>query len=623
MDPSEEERHKSDSILESIGDPISIQDADFRILYQNSAHKKVFGDHAGDYCYRKYRQKDNVCEGCPLAISFESGLKCTVERSVPGPEGTLHFEVTAAPLRDSDDRLIGGVEVIRDITARKKSEKELQLAHAEFEQIFNTAADGMRVIDRQYRALRVNKKFSVLSGVDKDEAVGKKCYEIFPGPTCHTAHCPLRRILKGEQHVEYEVEKTRLDGTVVPCILTATPFKGPDGELIGIVENFKDITERRTAEQELLKAQKLESVGILAGGIAHDFNNLLTGIMGNISLAKIYAGPNDKVYKLLLEAEKSSLRARDLTSQLLTFSRGGAPVKRVISPASLIREAALFSIRGSDVRCNFSFSKDLWPVEVDLGQIGQVITNLVMNSQQAMPGGGVIEVSCENTFISPDGMLPLKDGRYVRISVRDNGTGISKDHLEKIFDPYFTTRQGGTGLGLAIVYSIIKRHDGHITVRSERGAGTVFDIHIPASDKVRDAEEEKAEEIFRGRGRILVMDDEEAVRLVAAEMLKSVGYESEVAADGNQAIESYRRAMESHNPFSAVIIDLTVPGGMGGKETIKRLREIDPEVRAIVSSGYSDDEVLANFGKYGFKSIVTKPYNVGQLSKVLHQVISS
>ncbi|MCJ7773707.1 MAG: ATP-binding protein, partial [Desulfobacterales bacterium] len=379
------------------------------------------------------------------------------------------------------------------------------------------------------------------------------------------------------------------------------------------------ITDRKKMEEELLRSDKLESVGVLAGGIAHDFNNILTVIMGNISFAKDQVKSEDEIFELLTEAEAASTRAQTLTKQLLTFAKGGAPVKKIAQLKDVIKESALFVLRGSKSSYEFSITEDLWSVNVDVGQISQVINNMVINANQAMPEGGIIQVAAENFIIEDSHGLPVKPGRYIKISITDQGVGIAEKHLSNIFDPYFTTKQKGSGLGLATTYSIIKKHNGHIIVESQLGVGTTFHIYLPASDKPVSEKEEIT--IIKGYGKILVMDDEAPLRKMVGRMLKNLGYESEVAKDGDEAIRMYKAAQESEKPYDAVILDLTIPGGMGGKEAVKRLLEIDPEIKAIVSSGYSDDPVLANFQEYGFKGMMPKPFESQSLGKVLHEVL--
>ena len=397
----------------------------------------------------------------------------------------------------------------------------------------------------------------------------------------------------------------------------------PDGRLLAIEGFITDITEQKKLEGELRRAQKLESLGILAGGIAHDFNNILTAILGNISLADSFADSDskDNMHKALKEAEKASLRAKGLSQQLLTFASGGLPVKKVISVGGFIKEAAGFALKGSNVVCEYSISNDLAPVEVDEGQIGQVIQNLIINACQAMPEGGVINVHAENINIDSEKALPLKPGRYVKISIKDQGVGIPQKHISKIFDPYFTTKQTGSGLGLATTYSIIRNHGGYITVNSKVGEGTTFCVYLPATDKKVDVEMDTGKGSFLGQGRILIMDDEEIIRNFACDALRHFGYEVDSAISGDEAINLYKRAGELGQPFNAVILDLTVPGGMGGKETVKELLKIDPGANVIVSSGYSNDPIMAEYNKHGFKGIVAKPYKPKELSEVVSKVI--
>jgi len=352
----------------------------------------------------------------------------------------------------------------------------------------------------------------------------------------------------------------------------------------------------------------------LAGGIAHDFNNILTAILGNISLARMQQHDSEKTAKRLAEAENAASRARDLTQQLLTFARGGEPVKKVVKAGALLKEAAGFAMHGSSVRCEFALADDLWPVEVDEGQLSQVIHNLVINAAQAMPDGGIITIGAANYRSLPEGQ------RCVRISVADTGTGIPEQHLQRIFDPYFTTKQQGSGLGLATCYSIIKKHGGFISVESTLGKGSTFCLSLPASELSGAVKPESQTDLAYGAGRVLVMDDEEPVRETLQAILEELGYTAECTENGAEAVELYQRRKEEGTPFSVVILDLTIPGGIGGKDAIAMLRNIEPGIKAVVSSGYSTDPVMGSYREYGFSAVLSKPFQVQEMSKVLQEL---
>lgn len=412
-------------------------------------------------------------------------------------------------------------------------------------------------------------------------------------------------------------------GASIPVGTHAFVIRDPKtGQAIAFANISRDIRERKSMEREMIKSHKLESIGLLAGGIAHDFNNLLTGIAGYVSLAQARVSAEGEVGRLLAETEKTTFRARDLTHQLLTFSRGGTPVKRTVAIGDLIRDSAGLALTGSNVRCDIVPSPELWHVDVDEGQISQVMNNLLINACQAMPAGGVIQVSSRNETLGTNEQPPLSEGRYVRVTVKDHGIGIPGEHLSKIFDPYFTTKQKGNGLGLATSYAIVNKHGGNITVESKLGVGATFHIYLPASRNKNASQNGSEVETANGEGRILVMDDLEAIRDVATNMLQSLGYTTADARDGTEALELYREAMKTDAPFDAVIMDLTVPGGMGGRETVKNLLRMDPKAKVIVSSGYSNDGVMADYRAHGFSGVVPKPYTLNQLGEAVGRLLS-
>jgi nitrogen-specific signal transduction histidine kinase/CheY-like chemotaxis protein len=400
------------------------------------------------------------------------------------------------------------------------------------------------------------------------------------------------------------------------------PFADRSSKRVGAVLVLRDVTERHRMEEELQHAGRLESIGILAGGIAHDFNNILTAILSNLSLLELDLAGMPEESRLLDEAVRATKRAGDLTLQLLTFAKGGDPVRTAVHLNDIVQEVATFARRGTGVMSQFEMPPDLWAANVDKAQISQVVQNLVINATQAMPGGGTLRITASNEHVAPGSHAALAEGDYVRISVTDTGEGIAPESLGKIFDPYFTTKRLGHGLGLATVFSIIKRHKGHIEVTSTLGSGTTFTLWLPAAPGA--SPEKERQKAFAGSGsggRVLFMDDEEPILRMAGKLMGRMGFEFEAAADGREAIERYRAAKEAGRPFDLVVMDLTIPGGMGGKEAISILRQYDPGVKAIVSSGYSSDLAMADYREHGFRGMVAKPYDINELASVIRSVI--
>lgn len=507
----------------------------------------------------------------------------------------------------------------RDVTERRRTEDALREAEAKYSTVVEQARDGVLIIQNG-AIIFANGAILDMLGGPGDEIAGRSFLEIL-SPEYRETACEIHsKRFKGDRVPEvYEAKIIRKDGAAIDVEISERliQYQGKPA-FLGCV---RDISERKELEAERLRASKLESLGLLAGGIGHDFNNILTGILGSTTLAKMYAKPGESIYARLEDVERASLQARDLTQQLLTVARGGVPIKRITSIAKVIQESCRFALRGSRTICNYVVSEDLWPVEADEGQIRQVISNIIINADQAMPGGGVIAVKAENVAAAPEG-FGLEAGYYLKISITDQGAGIPKEDLPKVFDPYFTTKPTGTGLGLATAYSIVKNHGGHIGVNSEVGIGTTVFFYLPASPERPLPPEKPSREIMPGKGRILLMDDEETVRRITGEILVHIGYEVEYARDGDEAIKLYQEAGNAGRPFDAVILDMTVPGGKGGKEAIKNLLEADPSARVIISSGYANDPIMITFEEYGFKGAIAKPYEAVELSRVLHAVMT-
>ena len=392
---------------------------------------------------------------------------------------------------------------------------------------------------------------------------------------------------------------------------------------------IRDMSKSTEAENERQRARQLESIAALSGGIAHDYNNLLTVIIGNVSLIQSYVDPQDMVNRLLNEVNEAAIVAKSLTQKLITFSRGGAPLKETTDMAALVRSVTEFSLSGSNIKCQFDIADDLWLVDVDKTQVSQAVHNLVMNAREAMPEGGVITVSAGNVQ-NIDGVRGPTASRWVRLSIIDQGKGIAPEDIDKIFNPYFSTKQRGnqkgTGLGLSICHSIIRNHDGKMAVDSSPGAGTTVNLYLPASmnalPAISAAKPCKITTPIPGCGRILVMDDEEMIINMAGRILARLGYESAFARNGSEAVALYEEALNTEQPFDAVVLDLTVRGGMGGEEAMRHLLNIDPQVKVIVSSGYSDSPVMQDYKQYGFSAAAGKPYSLIELSQAIDHVLN-
>lgn len=399
------------------------------------------------------------------------------------------------------------------------------------------------------------------------------------------------------------------------------------GQPLRVIGTHTDLTARKQAEEDRLVLGKLESTGVLAGGIAHDFNNLLTAMLLNLDMARYHADSSDEMLIHVQAAEKAALAARSLTQQLITFARGDASVVRLTDVAHLLETSVPLALSGSTVRSDLHVAPDLWNAEVDGGQIGQVIRNLVLNAREAMPKGGVVTLRAVNVRLQVDEVRALPAGDYLHITVADEGEGIAREKLARIFDPYFSTKQRGSqkgmGLGLTICHAVMRKHQGAITVESVVGRGTTFHLYLPAAEaKVVEHQESTPPlpEPVREARRILAMDDEPVMRDSVQASLQKMGFECEVVADGEEAVRSYCRAREEGSPFDAVLLDLTIPGGMGGRETLARLRALDPAVWVAVMSGYTNDKVMSDYQALGFNAALSKPFTSAMLRSVLDQV---
>jgi PAS domain S-box-containing protein len=501
-----------------------------------------------------------------------------------------------------------------------RSEKELLSV------TLRSVAEGIMTTDAGANVLLVNRAAEDLIGWKQEEALGRPIIEVFhlvDERTRDPLPNPVESVLKTGEIFGASAEAVLLArGEEERAVAaSAAPIVNAEGQVIGAVLVFQDVTDKRKLEAEMLKASRIESLGLLSGGIAHDFNNILTGILGNVSLARMFAPAEAALQRRLEQAESACLRARELTHQLLAFAKGGNLLKQTASLAGLIDEAAGLALHGSNVRTEILHDRDLWPVDLDPAQIKQVIHQLVLNAAEAMPAGGIVKVRTENISVTLQSSLPLLAGSYVKTTVEDRGIGIGPEHLAKLFEPYFGPNPPRSGLGLATAYLIVKKHGGLMRAESEVGVGTRFEVYLPSSKGAAERPQGPLSAPAIGSGRILVMDDDASLLELAAVALGRLGYEVDLAKDGADAIRQYAAALNGRRPFAAVILDLTVPGGMGGKEAVKQLLALDPKVKAIVSSGYSTDPAMASFKEFGFKGCVNKPYRLAEMAKVLHQVV--
>ncbi|MGV7229395.1 MAG: hybrid sensor histidine kinase/response regulator, partial [Nitrospirales bacterium] len=565
---------------------------------------------------------------------------------------TLVYDLTQA--RDRAEALNNSLS--KEVTHRAAVEEKLRRHQEHLETLVEARTAALQSSESRYRFVTENisdviwmmepdgSRFSYVSpsvkefrGYSAEEVMASSLDECLTPSSLEKAqwamHQQLERLAKEPDQLApfllLELEHQCKDGSTVWAEVRASLLSDKEGHPLGFVGMTRDLTERRKLDREkhqleaqVLRSQKMDAIGTLAGGIAHDFNNLLTSILGNITLTQHIMKLPPLGEKYLTRAEQATWRAKDLTQQLLAFAKGGDPIKHLISLRDLIIESSGFALSGSSVLCEQHLATDLWPIEADPGQVSQIIHNIGINAVQAMPNGGRLVIQADNMWInkfSGGSPIPLPPGPYVHVTLSDEGIGIAQKHLDKVFDPYFSTKPEGQGLGLTSTYAIIKKHGGHISVESQANVGTKFSLYFPACASGVKPIKLGTAPLQHGRGRILVMDDEEPIRLLAKEMLAHCGYQCELAKDGHEAIARFQQAIEKRTPFSAVILDLTVPGSLGGKDTILRLREIDPHVIAFVSSGYSNDPIMANYKTYGFHGVITKPYSLIGLSTILHQ----
>ena len=560
---------------------------------------------------------------------FEVDRGACVELEIPGADDSTRLvELNAVDLVWEGESAL--LVILRDVTLRRSAELALRREKERLAVTLDSIADAVIAVNPDGEIERMNQEALAIIGVSLEDVRGRRLGEVLKLRHPKTGKLiadPIRVFLSeecAEIAPKFGIPLLREDGVEVLVTAEIRTILDDDPMHHGCVVVLRDVTTQKKAEEELFQSEKLHSISLLAGGIAHDFNNILTAVLGNISMVRMGMSEGDSSSAKLLAAEKAALQATSLTQQLLTFSKGGTPLLKATTIDQLVEDSAQFILRGSNVKCEVYKDDNLWSVDADKGQISQVVNNLIINADQAMPEGGVIRLSLTCERISGGKLPPLASGDYVCIAVQDQGVGITPENLKRIFDPYFTTKKDGNGLGLASSYSIIKSHHGLMVVDSVVSEGSTFKVYLPKAVEVVESAPKKQEEdnrIYQGHGRILVMDDMEAMMMVAGEILQVLGYEVEFSTNGDEAIEAYKKAKEAGNPFDAVVFDLTVPGGMGGEEACRILNEYDPDIIAVASSGYSTSNVMSEFEAAGFKAVVPKPYRIKDMSAALHRIL--
>jgi len=582
-----------------------------------------------DYVHRKYNE---------LLVIMFSGF-ASIESAVSAlKNGAFDYIRKPVEYEELIKRVNNALEQKRLVREKEAIHWALEQSQRRYKYLVENSPDIIYTLDDQGRFSFVNDAFERLLGVKREQVIGKHYSQVICAQDLEKSEHVFNERRTGsrasfgvELHLSKPQEKGKGNGSgakpEVPVEIKSQGIydrepQDREKNFLGTYGVARDIRDRKLLEEHLQQEEKMEAVGRLAGGIAHDFNNFLAAVVGNVALAKIHAREADEIYSRLEEMERAALRARGLTQQLITFAQGGVPVKLPGTLPDLIRDASTFVLRGSNVRCTYRFRRDLWWAEFDQGQIIQVIQNLLINADQAMPDGGVVAIEAENVTVTASYRLPLEAGRYIRIVIEDNGCGVPEENLSKIFDPFFTTKSNGTGFGLATAYSILKNHGGYLYVESELNRGTRFFMFLPATDKKHTKKNNNTGvKLHTGKGKILVMDDDNSLREVYTRLLSHLGYAPTVVSTGEEVLFRYSQAKQTGTPFAAVIMDLTVPGAMGGREAVQRLLDIDPKAIAIISSGYSNDPVIANYRDYGFRDVIGKPFTAEKLSEVLWRAL--
>lgn len=626
-------------LLHMVSDGMLMIDQEGRITYVNRSLERIVGCKSQDMIGHHFSDPrwDFKCidevSGSEESV-FQAGQEFTDKICRMGVETDNRriFIINVTIHHDKQGNMAGIAALIRDCTELSRVKAENQEIRTVYERLAHYADEAIfRIQPESGRMIYINDAAEKILGYSladylSDARVQMKVIDNDHLKTWIAAVDEKR----GAKNVLRNIMMvcTASEGQTVTMEFTVIAVRDDAGDILYFECIGRDITVRMFMEAELAKAQKLESIGLLAGGIAHDFNNIMTAVFGSLALAKMEAIPGSSLFTRLVSAEEHCMRAKALTRKLLTYSRGGSPQRKTASIANVIRDATNLSLSGKNIDCRFELPDDLWSVQIDESQMHQVVHSLVTNAAEAMPQGGTIEIEAQNVDLTSDQIQPLKAGRYIKWFIRDSGVGISQEHMKKLFDPYFTTKQMGSvkgmGLGLAICYSIVKSHEGIIMVDSVPGSGTTFTVYIPASN---DGKNEKrpiaAKEVtVTPRQNVLLIDDEQILLDVTGSMLQHIGYNVVTAENHSDAMEHYRRAKEEGNPFSLIIMDLTMRGDEGGEIAINRWKNAYPEVKAVISSGYMNDPVIEEYWKYGFVGAMVKPYSLMELKSSLEKILA-
>ncbi|MFH1029013.1 MAG: response regulator, partial [Pseudomonadota bacterium] len=627
---ADRERMKSDSILESINDGISIQDSGMRVIYQNASHIEMLGAHIGELCYQAYYKRDSVCDECLVHATFQDGSSNVETRCVSTPSGFRYFEICVSPIRDEHGQIASVIECVRDITERRQAEEQRHKDLVFIETLMQNSPMGIRVFDAESaECVMVNQAAADIAGGTVAVMQRQNFRSLNSWKAANLLATAEEVIADGIARM-FETEMCTSFGKQVAVVYFLSRFVANGKPYLLIMG--RDITEEKRIEAEneriekqLLHTQKLESLGVLAGGIAHDFNNILTAILGNTELALMRLNPESPVLDNLQRIEKSAVRATDLAKQMLAYSGKGKFVVENIDLNRLIEEMGHMlevSISKKAV-LHFNLTRPLPSVEADATQIRQIVMNLVINASEAIGDrSGVIAVTtgsmvCDQKYLKDvwqsDG---IAEGLYVRIEISDTGCGMDKETMARIFDPFFTTKFTGRGLGMAAVQGIVRGHKGAISVYSESGKGSSFKILLPASGKAFElSKQENRSEVWKGSGLVLLADDEETVRNIGREMLMELGFDVATASDGREALDIFKSRSDIH----AVILDLTMPH-IDGEQAFNELRMLKPDARVIISSGYSEYEVTRKFAGKGLAGFISKPYKLSALRDAMRSL---